>query len=790
MDNTNPAVDDSTVPSTHDSNTDLINLYSVGHMSVREQWKEGRDEVPFKQTLQLKGPQGEIVQVSALFDGGAMVGAMCSTIFRMIKHRLSGWGPSRRQLRMANGTIIPSEAVWKGAMVLGGVTFRGEFEVFDSKGGWAFLFGKPLMRAAGAIYDFATDIVSIRSGNGTVTLANQINEHTAEHATTLGVSLTLDAKQWGIEKGGSSGWKPPSRQVSITQTNAATEQIDKHEHITESTTGHETLLEATQGVQECENNTPDNGTEDKTHGNENSEETKGVDDTPTGEVIIDVVTDRLAYETDSTNPYNSESENLTQINAIGTETGSIFTRHTDPFKTERVTKILEQITLGDDLTHEQQETVKAVVVEFADCFALAISEVNTVPGISHKLKIPEGATFQTKIGQRSMTPPQWKYLNDKVDEMLAAGIIAPIHPRDVRNVAPTVLAQKAHDGYGLPLDELKHQVNDECIAHGITSALNMPPRPEPRETPKGTTESQKWRICQDFNNLNKVTQIAPMPQGDIRAKQLRLSGHRYIHVFDFAAGFYAIAIHPDSQPYIVFYIEGRGYLKYLRMPFGVTGGPSEFGDLTAQKLHDLISKAIIELFIDDGSSAADTFEEGLLNLRVILERVHQEKLSLAPSKLKLFMTEAVFAGATVGPNGVSPDPTKLTAIVNWPKPEDASHLEGFLGLTGHFRDLVKGYAKVEKPLRDILRNVDMLKGIGKQKYQNIMKAYKLKNIWTKEYTETFVKLKSTLISEPVLRPPHFDGTPFILTTDGSKDTFAGVLSQRITTMLAGGKKVT
>jgi hypothetical protein len=334
MDNTNPAVDDSTVPSTHDSNTDLINLYSVGHMSVCEQWKEGRDEVPFKQTLQLKGPQGEIVRVSALFDGGAMVGAMCSTIFRMIKHRLSGWGPSRRQLRMANGTIIPSEAVWKGAMVLGGVTFRGEFEVFDSKGGWAFLFGKPLMRAAGAIHDFATDIVSIRSGNGTVTLANQINEHTAEHATTLGVSLTLDAKQWGIGKGGSSGWKPPSRQVSITQTNAATEQIDKHEHITESTTGHETLLEATQGVQECKNNTPDNRTEDKTHGNENSEETKGVDDTPTGEVIIDVVTDRLAYETDSTNPYNSESENLTQINAIGTETGSIFTRHTDPFKTE------------------------------------------------------------------------------------------------------------------------------------------------------------------------------------------------------------------------------------------------------------------------------------------------------------------------------------------------------------------------------------------------------------------------------------------------------------------------
>ena len=45
--------------------------------------------------------------------------------------------------------------------------------------------------------------------------------------------------------------------------------------------------------------------------------------------------------------------------------------------------------------------------------------------------------------------------------------------------------------------------------------------------------------------------------------------------------------------------------------------------------------------------------------------------------------EAVFAGAQVGPQGVSPDSSKLTAIVNWPTPEDASHLEGFLGLTSY-----------------------------------------------------------------------------------------------------------
>ena len=154
--------------------------------------------------------------------------------------------------------------------------------------------------------------------------------------------------------------------------------------------------------------------------------------------------------------------------------------------------------------------------------------------------------------------------------------------------------------------------------------------------------------------------------------------------------------------------------------------------------------------MDNGGSASDMFEKGLSNLWIILERVCHEKLSLAPSKLKLFMTEAVFTEVTVGPNGVSPDSTKLTAIVNWPQPGDVSHLKGFLGLAGHFQDLVKGYAKVEKPPCDILQNVNMPKGIGKQKYQNIMKAHKLKDIWTKEHSETFIKLKSMLISKPIL----------------------------------------
>ena len=131
------------------------------------------------------------------------------------------------------------------------------------------------------------------------------------------------------------------------------------------------------------------------------------------------------------------------------------------------------------------------------------------------------------------------------------------------------------------------------------------------------------------------------------------------------------------------------------MPFGLTGAPSTFTHMTGQHLYNLLVEEVMELFVDDGGAAADTFLEMMGKLRCIFTRVQECGLSLSLSKLKFFMTTAEFAGATVGPNRVQPDLSKLTAIVNWKTPMNALNLSSFLGLTAWFRDLIKDYAKIE-----------------------------------------------------------------------------------------------
>ncbi|KAF9483302.1 hypothetical protein BDN70DRAFT_800044 [Pholiota conissans] len=67
-----------------------------------------------------------------------------------------------------------------------------------------------------------------------------------------------------------------------------------------------------------------------------------------------------------------------------------------------------------------------------------------------------------------------------------------------------------------------------------------------------------------------------------------------------------------------------------------------------------------------------------------------------------------------------------------------------------------------------------------------MKGYSLARIWKKEHDRGFLRVKVALTREPVLKCPKYDGTPFIITTDGCKFGFAGMCTQKFTTVMPNG----
>ncbi|KAI0066287.1 hypothetical protein BV25DRAFT_1879439, partial [Artomyces pyxidatus] len=123
---------------------------------------------------------------------------------------------------------------------------------------------------------------------------------------------------------------------------------------------------------------------------------------------------------------------------------SIFTRTTDAWNPARIEELLRQITIGTDLTTEEREAVKNLVVEFADCFALSVSEVLPVESAAHHLNLPNRDRIPFKVHQQPLVGEKQAYFAKHVDLMLQAGIIAPIAAEDVKFCGNTVLAQKAH----------------------------------------------------------------------------------------------------------------------------------------------------------------------------------------------------------------------------------------------------------------------------------------------------------------------------------------------------------
>ena len=818
-----------------------------------------------------------------------MVSAMSADVFHRVRDSLQGWTPPRRSLRMADGSIVPSLAHWTGQIRLGNLQREGSFEVFDSKGSWSFLFGKPLLQAFSVVHDYSTDTVELPGP-------------TREILPNKSKTFTWDAFHWEKRESLMGGESPPSRAV------LAVTQLPARNHHDIDTAPLSTLSDEDSHSHSSPTRTSETG---KSRGT-----LVGGISPPSREVPAHAITELPSGQNSDTKPFDSEAQDPSAPNKIiaialdglptpeigetrgtlvggvippsrevlpeypalafaqhakksslpaftslppasaetalplplgetretlvggatppsrevltrdaqlpfsayvdkplasaaptvflidesdsdvGTEiptenlTGEarIFCRAVDPFRHARVERVLRDITVGSDLTVEQHACVIALLREFADCFALSVSEVHAVPNAIFHLNVPPDASLPKKVHQRRLTPPQKVYLNSKIDEMLAADIISPGHPNDVKCVSPTTLAQKAHAHGGLSRDELLHRINDQCVAAGLPSLDNLPPRPAP-DTQRDEKSPTKWRICQNYGALNKVTEIAPMPQGDIRSKQQLLSGHRWISTFDFASGFYAVTVDEESRPYTCFYVEGRGFFQYKRMPFGLTGAPSTFAQLTAEHLHDLLSDGTMELFVDDGATAGDTFEHELSKLRRIFTRIRERKLSLSASKSTFFASTAIFAGANISRVGVSPDSAKLTAIVDWPQPPNALNLYSFLGLTAHFRDLIKGYALIEKPLRDLLKEVNLPPGYSKSLWRSIHEKHTFDGRWFARHTKAFLELKRILTTEPVLRCPKWDGTPFVVTSDGCKEGFGAVLTQRFETTLPDGTVV-
>lgn len=126
------------------------------------------------------------------------------------------------------------------------------------------------------------------------------------------------------------------------------------------------------------------------------------------------------------------------------------------------------------------------------------------------------------------------------------------------------------------------------------------------------------------------------------------------------------------------------------------------------------------------------------------------------SKCTFGETQIDYLGHVISAEGVSPNPDKIQAILQWPVPRTRRMLRSLLGLAGYYRRFVKNFASIASPLTDLLQH-DTFK-------------------WNEKTQAALDDLKLRMASPPVLVLPDFS-KKFVVETDASGTGIGAVLYQ-------------
>ena len=263
-------------------------------------------------------------------------------------------------------------------------------------------------------------------------------------------------------------------------------------------------------------------------------------------------------------------------------------------------------------------------------------------------------------------------------------------------------------------------------------------------------------FCIDYRQLNKVTirNQYPLPRIDDLFDQLQ--GAKVFSKIDLRSGYHQLKVHREDVSKTAFR-NGYGHYEFLVMPFGLTNAPASFIDLMNRVFGPYLGKFVI-VFIDDIPIYSSSKEEHAEHLRIVLQALREHQLYAKFIKCQFWLDRVAFLGHVVSAEGISVDPQKIEAIVDWKPPTNVTEVRSFLGLAGYYRKFVKGFSKIATPLTKLTRKEE-------------------KFIWSEACQNSFNELKQRLTTAPVLTLPS-GSEGFTIYCDASRQGLGCVLMQR------------
>ena len=310
---------------------------------------------------------------------------------------------------------------------------------------------------------------------------------------------------------------------------------------------------------------------------------------------------------------------------------------------------------------------------------------------------------------------------------------------------------------------LKHvewvQEEIEKLEQAGVITRSMPPWASPIViVPKKTAHR---RMCVNYRMVNSLA--PPVVKAHSKAKGVltfiplpkideiftKLKGSQIYSTFDIRSGYYHLELSKEAQAKTAFVIGGPIGEKweFKVCPFGLTQAPAYFQRLVHQVLEGL---TFAFGYLDDILIFSKNMEEHLRHVEIL-------NLKLTARKCSFLKRHVQYLGHLISGNGIQPVPEKLKDLKEMVPPTTQKDVRRFLGFTNYYRKFIPRFADIARPLMNLTRK-------------------DVEFEWTPQCQQAFKLMKKMLLKEPILKYPN-PNYGYILYTDASKYTWAGVLTQ-------------
>lgn len=235
------------------------------------------------------------------------------------------------------------------------------------------------------------------------------------------------------------------------------------------------------------------------------------------------------------------------------------------------------------------------------------------------------------------------------------------------------------------------------------------------------------RLCVDYTRLNQSVGRPYYPIPKIETILANLKGARFFSKLDANKGFYQIKLDRESQ-LLTCFICPFGRFVFTRLPFGISCAPEYFVSKYNQVLEGITN---IVSHVDDILVYGNTIEEHDRTLDKVLSRLSTEGITLNRDKCVFRVEEVKFVGHLLSSKGISIDPDRTSALMNFPTPENKTELLRFLGMINFIGKFIKNRSNVLEPLNALLQN-------------------DVKFTWSALQDNAFKKIKDLICTTPML----------------------------------------